>query len=137
MWLALARTCKLSAFLLSLYSLSLILLSPSAVITENPISVIARGGTFGAFHCAGMGNRLLWKVDGHLFHHIHNQNRGMIKATTSSSGTVQSNLTVPATAENNGTTVQCGIGSFHSSMVFSNSSTLTVLPGEFVCLNPK
>ena len=94
--------------------------------------MIAPGGTFGAFRCAGMGSSLVWKVDGQLLHHLPNQNRRIIEATTSSSGTVQSSLTVPATSVNNGTTVQCGVRpSFSSPLVFSSNSTLTVLPGEF------
>ena len=49
---------------------------------------------------------------------------------TSSSGAIQSTLTVPATSENDGTTVQCFIGpSLFSLTLIGNSSTLTVLPG--------
>ena len=49
---------------------------------------------------------------------------------SSSPGTVQSTLTVPATSENDGTTVRCLIGpSLFSLTVVGNSSTLTVLPG--------
>ena len=48
--------------------------------------------------------------------------------TVSSSGTVQSTLTVPATLVNNGTTVRCLIGSsLFSLAVGVNSSTLNIL----------
>ena len=58
--------------------------------------------------------------------------RGITKVTLpSSSGTVQSTLTVPATSVHNGTTVRCAIGvSLFSTPVTCNYSTLTVLPGE-------
>ena len=46
-------------------------------------------------------------------------------------GNIESNLTVPATSVNNGTTVRCAIGvSLFILPVVSNYSTLTVLPGE-------
>ena len=46
-------------------------------------------------------------------------------------GNIESNLTVPATSVNNGTTVRCAIGvSLFSMPAISNYFTLTVLPGE-------
>ena len=47
----------------------------------------------------------------------------------SESGTVHSTLTVTATLENNGTTVQCIVFSLSGSMT-SNNATLTVISGE-------
>ena len=83
------------------------------------------------FHCAGTGNYLVWEVDGLQAEHVNISSRGITASTVSSSGTVQSNLTVPATSVNNGTTVQCAISvSLLSAPVISNYSTLTVLPGE-------
>ena len=90
-------------------------------------------GTNAQFHCAGTGNYLVWEVDGLQPDHPDILARGITTVALSSSDTVQSNLTVPATSENNGTTVQCGISvSLFSTPVVSNYSTLTVLriPGE-------
>ena len=97
------------------------------------VSVTAPVGTNSQFHCAGSGNYmyLMWKVDGLAPDHPDILARGITTVTLPSSGTVQSNLTVPATSENNGTTVQCAIGvSQFSYTAFSNYCTLTVLPGE-------
>ena len=88
------------------------------------MSVTALIGTNAQFHCAGIGNVLLWEVDGRQAHRI-------TPPTTTGSGTVQSNLTVQATSENNGTTVRCAIReSLSSTPAISNNATLTVLPGE-------
>ena len=74
------------------------------------MSVIALIGTNAQFHCAGTGNHLVWDVDGPPLNHPDIMGHGITFVTQSSSGTVQSNLTVPATSENNGTTVRCAIG---------------------------
>ena len=95
------------------------------------MSVTVLVGTNAQFHCAGTGNRLVWQVDGLTPAHPDILARGITTVTLPSSGTVQSNLTVPATSENNGTTVRCAISvSLFSTPVTSNYSTLTVLPGE-------
>ena len=100
-------------------------------ITEGPVSVTAMVGTNAQFHCAGTGSHLVWEVDGLAPHHPDILARGITFVTLPSSGTVQSNLTVPATSENNGTTVRCAVGvSLFSFTTISNYSTLTVLPGE-------
>ena len=100
-------------------------------ITEGPVSVTALIGTNAQFHCAGTGNYLVWEVDGLQADHPDIIARGICEVTLPSSGTVQSNLTVPATSVNNGTTVRCAIGvSQFSLTAISNYSTLTVLPGE-------
>ena len=107
-----------------------------AYITESPVSVKALVGTNAQFHCAGTGNYLVWLVDKLTPSHPDILSRGITAVTLPSSGTVQSNLTVPATSENNGTTVRCAIGvSQFSLTAFSNYSTLTVLPGESAELN--
>ena len=69
-------------------------------ITEGPVSVV---GTNAQFHCAGTGNYLLWEVDEVQADHRDILARGITVVMLPSSGTVQSNLTVPATSENNGT----------------------------------
>ena len=95
------------------------------------MSVTALIGTNAQFHCAGTGNHLVWEVDGLTLDHVNILARGITAATNTSSGTVQSTLTVPATSENNGTTVRCGVSvSAFNTSVPSNYSTLTVLPGD-------
>ena len=95
------------------------------------MSVTALVGTNAQFHCAGTGNHLVWEVDGLVPDHPDILARGITSVTLPSSGTVQSNLTVPATSVNNGTTVRCSVSAgFGGTSVISNYSTLTVLPGE-------
>ena len=78
-------------------------------------------GTNAQFHCAGTGNYLVWKVDGLAPDHPDIFACGITTVTLPSSGTVQSNLTVPATSENNGTTVQCSvIAGFGGTSIISN-----------------
>ena len=106
--------------------------TPTATtITKGPVSVTALVGTNAQFHCAGTGNYLVWEVDGLQTEHSNISSRGITTSTMSSSGTVQSTLTVPATSVNNGTTVQCGVSlSAFGTPAISNYCTLTVLPGE-------
>ena len=95
------------------------------------MSVTALVGTNSQLHCAGTGNYLVWEVDGLQTNHPDILARGITVVTLPSSGTVQSNLTVPATSVNNGTTVRCAISvSLFSTPAISNYSTLTVLPGK-------
>ena len=91
-------------------------MSVSALVGENTL-----------FHCAGSGVTVLWMVDGLYSTDISIVDRGITQQTMTSSGTVQSTLTVPATLVNNGTTVQCVI---YPGEVTSSNATLTVLPGE-------
>ena len=110
--------------------------SCTAVITKSPLSVTAMGGKNAQFHCAGTGNHLVWEVDGLQVGNVDILARGITVVTLPSSGTVQSNLTVPATSVNNGTTVRCGIYvSYFSTPAISNYSTLTVLPGEMTYIH--
>ena len=96
--------------------------------------MITLGGTNAQFHCIGSGNVLAWEVDGLPNNDQSVVDREITEHTISSSGTVQSTLTVPATSENDGTTVRCFIGSsLFSLTLVGNSSTLTVLPG--LCYN--
>ena len=101
-------------------------------ITEGPVSVTALIGTNAQFHCAGTGNYLVWEVDGLQADHSNISAHGITSDTTTSSGTVQSTLTVPATSVNNDATVRCAVTSLFSTppaVSTSNYSTLTVLPG--------
>ena len=106
----------------------------ATTITEDPVSVTALVGTNAQFHCAGTGNYLapvVWEVDGLVFDHPNILARGITTVELPSfSGTVQSNLTVPATPENDGTTVQCLVTSLFSAPAISTNATLTILTGE-------
>ena len=94
------------------------------------MSVSVLVGTDGQFHCAGTGIFILWEVDGLISTNPNVSSRGITSDdVSSSSGTVQSTLTVPGTSVNNGTTVRCRLFS-SSGSIFSNKSTLTVLSGE-------
>ena len=95
------------------------------------MSVTTLGGTNAEFHCNGSGTVLAWEVDGLPLNHLNIVDREITEHTVvSSSGTVQSTLTVPGTSENDGTTVRCFIGpSLFTLTLIGNSSTLTVLPG--------
>ena len=90
----------------------------SALVGENAL-----------FHCAAdTGAAIVWIVDGFYATDPIIENRKISKnVVTLSSGAIQSTLTVPATQENNGTTVQCVI---YPGEVTSNNATLSVLPGE-------
>ena len=79
------------------------------------------------FFCNGSGVIIQWTVDGVYATHTNITGRGITVYTETSWYTVQSTLTVPATLENNGTTVQCVI---YPGEVTSDNATLTVLPGE-------
>ena len=110
---------------------SLFVHAATSSISKAPVSVTTLVGTNAQFHCAGTGNILVWVVDGLQTGNSDIVSRGITEHTILSSGTVQSNLTVPATSENNGTTVRCAISvSLFSTPAISNNSTLTVLPGE-------
>ena len=97
------------------------------------MSVSALVGENALFHCNGSGVTIRWRVGGLLVTDTDPVivDRGITAslAVSSSSGTVQSILTVPATPVNNGTTVQCIVLSLSGS-VTSNNATLTVLPSE-------
>ena len=98
-------------------------------ITEGPVSVSALIGENTQFHCAAIGaDIIVWKADDLFATDIRITDRAIFHTTTvTASGTIQSSLTVPATIENNGTTVQCIL---YPGEVTSSNATLTVLPGE-------
>ena len=93
------------------------------------MSVSALVGGNAQFHCAGTGVVLVWMVDKLHATDTNIKARGIVFDTVTTTGTIQSNLTVPATIENNGTTVYCKIQLFPDE-VTSNNATLSVLPGE-------
>lgn len=106
----------------------------SVVITEDPVSVTKLGGSSARFHCAGIGELLTWEVDGSILSDQSIIDRAITAVTLpSSAGTVQSNLTVPATSVNNGTTIRCAISvSLFLAPAVSSNATLTILPGGYV-----
>ena len=112
------------------WSLTLCTTALYVVITEGPVSVTALIGTNAQFHCAGTGNYLVWEVDRLQADHPDIQARGITVVTLPSSGTVQSNLTVPATSVNNGTIVRCVVTSMFSTPAISSNATLAILLGE-------
>ena len=94
----------------------------------------ARIGENAVFYCNGSGAIIQWIVDGVYATHSNITVRGIaIYTETLSGNTLQSTLTVPATLENNGTTVQCVL---FPGQVTSDKATLTILPGE-LCRNDK
>ena len=96
-------------------------------ITKEPHSVTALVGANAEFYCAGTGSDLYWLVDGEYHYYSSVMMRGIVANVETSMSGVQSNLTVPATLENNGTLIQCVISSASSDTV-----TITVLPGNNV-----
>ena len=106
-----------------------------AQLSEGPVSVSALVGENAQFHCSGSGYSIVWMVDGFLATDSVIVERGITPDTPmTSSGTVQSTLTVPATLVNNVTTVQCRVISL-SGTHNSNNATLIVLPGEWILLS--
>ena len=99
----------------------------SLALTEGPVSVSALVGENALFHCNGSGITIIWRVDKSLATDSIIVERGITQHTVTSSGTIQSTLTVPATLVNNGTTVECGVVSLNG-FAISNNATLTVLP---------
>ena len=88
-------------------------------------------GTDARFHCAGTGFVITWLVDGIPNYFPEITNRGVFDDTNVNAGFIHSNLTVPATSKNNGTSIQCGITSTNLSAL-GNTAYLTVLPGKSV-----
>ena len=100
------------------------------VIVNHPVSLIVLPGMDAHFYCSGIGEIVIWEVDGLPQNNAEIKGRGIRAVTNTSSGTVQSTLTVPATSVNNGTIVRCGIRtSLTSITVVSNYSMLIVLSG--------
>ena len=100
-------------------------------IIDGSVSLTVLPGIDAQFYCGGTGEILIWEVDGLPLNIAEIKERGITAVTVTFSGTVQSNLTVPATSVNNGTTVRCAISvSLTSMSIISNFSTLIVLPGN-------
>ena len=79
-------------------------------------------------YCNGSGVIVKWIVDGVYATHSNITAQGIaIHIETFFGNTIQSSLTLSATLENNGTTVQCVL---FPGEVTSDNATLTVLPGK-------
>ena len=87
-------------------------------------------GSKATFLCAGIGDYVIWSVNGGIYQEASQSEFVVTRETVS--GIQRCNLTVPSTsAENNGTTVQCILTTFSpSSSVSSDNATLIVLPGK-------
>ena len=100
-------------------------------IIDGSVSLTVLPGIDAQFYCGGTGVILTWEVDRMPLNIAEIKERGITAVTVTSSGNVQSNLTVPATSVNNGTTVRCAISvSLTNMSIISNFSTLIVLPGN-------
>lgn len=102
----------------------------AAGITEQPQSVTVVVGGEATFQCAGIGDYVIWNVNGKIYQEADQTEFFVTRETVS--GIQHCNLTIPTTsAENNGTTVQCIMTTFlPSSSVSSDNATLIVLPGK-------
>ena len=111
-----------------------ILLAVYIGITKDPQSMTVQVGRTATFQCAGTGDYVLWKINGEVYQDSSAQLQDAVFVVTREtvSGFKLSNLTVlTASAENNGTTVQCILTTvLPSSSASSNNATLTVLPGN-------
>ena len=89
-------------------------------------------GDMATFQCAGPGVYLIWKINGEILEESTQNHGHFVVHRESNMGFWQSNLTVlTASAENNGTTVQCVLLTIPPSLpVSSDNVTLTVLPGN-------
>ena len=100
----------------------------SALLT--PLAFNASQGSVTTFHCSVTGtNSLLWQVDNEVLLDASN-NRGIRftqpVAVVGISGSFQSNLTISATPENDGSVVQCVAAMIPGSNVLSRTATYQV-----------
>ena len=99
----------------------------SALLT--PLAFNASQGSVTTFHCSVTGaTTLFWQVDNEVLLGV-NSNRG-IRFTQPVAGRIagsfQSNLTIPATPENDGSAVQCVAAVIPGSTVLSRTATYQV-----------
>ena len=98
----------------------------SAVLT--PLAFNASQGSVTTFHCSVTGTTtLLWQVDNEVLLGV-NSNRGIrfTQPVAGIAGSFQSNLTIPATPENDGSAVQCVAAVIPGSTVLSRTATYQV-----------
>ena len=98
-----------------------------AVITVAPSSVSAPLYTLVNFTCEGMGDKLVWTVQGSSLTDPSNQDREISVTTNNISVDVWSSvLTIRALPSNVGITIQCTVISFNPYGFKPNAATLTV-----------
>ena len=104
----------------------------AAGTTQGPQSVTVVVGGMATFQCTGPGAYLIWKINGETLEESSQNDEPFFVQRESNMGIWQSNLTVlTASAENNGTTVQCVLLAIPPNLpVSSDNATLTVLPGN-------
>ena len=98
----------------------------SALLT--PLAFNASQGSVTTFHCSVTGaTTLFWQVDNELLLGVNN-NRGIMftQPVAGTAGSFQSNLTVPATPENDGSAVHCVAAMILGSSVLSRTATYRV-----------
>ena len=87
-------------------------------------------GTVAQFRCAGTGLDIFWLVDELPLTDSSIIGRGIVAHKKPMANSVKSNLTVPATIDNNGTFVRCVLtASSNIPVIISGNATLNVLPG--------
>ena len=83
----------------------------SATASITPLAVNASQGSVTTFHCSVTGaDSLLWRVDNIVLSDVNRLiDRGIMlpQSVEESPGSFHSNLTIPATPENDGSVVQC------------------------------
>lgn len=102
-------------------------LSPlSLVVSQN-----AENGH--AFRCTGPGaERLDVRIDGTAFEDEDILNRGVIVSSDDSTpGIIISTITIPATIENNDTSIRCISINFTSSDILSSSTATYLVQGQY------
>ena len=98
----------------------------SAVLT--PLAFNASQGSVTTFRCSVTGTTtLFWRVDNEVLLGVNN-NRGIrfTQPVAGISGSFQSNLTIPATPENDGSVVQCVAAMIPGGSVLSCTATYQV-----------
>ena len=103
----------------------------SATASVTPLAVNASQGSVTTFHCSVTNAfALLWRVDNIVFSAGENRliDRGIIllEPMEESPGNFQSNLTIPATPENDGSVVQCLAVAMVGTNMFSLNATYRV-----------
>ena len=91
------------------------------------MSTCALPGEAALFMCAGVGDILLWAINGQLHHVPANKERGVqVVYDNINLPVLKSNLTIPGTMENDNVSIQCIIG-FAADVAYSPVVFLIVL----------
>ena len=103
----------------------------SAIASVSPLAFNASQGSVTTFHCSVTNAfALLWRIDNIVFSAGENRllDRGIMfpESVEVSRGSYQSNLTIPATPENDGSVVQCLAVAMVGTNMFSLNATYRV-----------